>query len=484
MNVASAAAVVVLAAAALLLIARVPLEDIGGPSSPPAPPASRAAACTLGDAHCFDWSRCAGRDGVYVYIYKTSDEPWWSRLLMRLFADAEMSRRFDRRVAAALSARGARVKLVSDPARACLFVPRVGTCLSVNKCPLPTFLAQWRLRALPFWNGTGRNHVLLDHFDSAGASHLPRGASGAAMSMRSATSARHFRPGFDIALPLLGKMSAYRRVVMGGRGDKDGDIAGNASSRFAFAQRKVLVGFLGAPTTPPDGDRAGADSTVGVQGIRQLLRTLHEPASRVVVRVREPKCKVPCKRHAPEFRTEYMDVLLTSRFQLVPRGNGLHSHRLLESLSAGSIPIIVADGIVLPFSGIIPWNEAVVMLAESEWQSIPAVARRIEADPVSARSKQCAGLAIYRNFFMRPGGGSIGLAFRLLQSRVRSNPMFLGTAIVSRGAGVPGATTAQRQRRVLTAWPLGREPAMPKFCKGSKGWTVVELAAQRLTLAH
>ena len=488
-NASVGAAVATLAAA--LLIAWTFTGGVGGvggrtSSSPLLHPAAAAAACTLDDERCFDWSLCARRGTAAVYIYTAEDEPWWSRLLVRLFADDEISKRFDRRVAAALSTRDSGVNVSSDPAKACLFVSRVGSCLSVNQCALPLWLAQWRLRALPFWNGTGRNHVLLDHFDSAYASHLPLGHSGLAVSIRSATSTQHFRPGFDVALPLLGKMSAYRQVVAG----PGTENAGNISSPFAFDQRKVLVGFLGAPTTPADDESAEHTNKLGIRGLRQLLPSLHAPSSRVNIRVREPKCKVPCKKHAPEFRTEYKKVLLTSRFQVVPRGNGLHSHRLLESLSAGSIPIILADGIVLPFSDIIPWHEAVVVLPEMEWRSIPVVAKQIEADPERARSKQCAGLAIYRNFFLRPGGGSIGLAFRLLQSRVRSNLMLRKGGISEKGSARAGVSAPpspkrrlhhQQQYRVLVRWPQGKEPAMPEFCKGSKGWTAVESAAQRLT---
>ena len=144
-----------------------------------------AKGCTLYNSSCFDISRC--RHGVGVYIYTEDDEPLWSRVMTRLFAVQELLLRFDRRVVASLHAVDSGIKIVSDPSKACIFVPRVAACLSVNRCPLPLWLEGLRLRALPFWNNTGHNHVLLDHFDSKEATHLPSHVSGTSISIRSAT---------------------------------------------------------------------------------------------------------------------------------------------------------------------------------------------------------------------------------------------------------------------------------------------------------
>ncbi len=385
---------------------------------------------------------------------------------MRLFARDHETRRFEDRVARALRDPASGVAVTDDPARACLFVPRVGQCLSVNRCPLPAWLAAPRLAALPYWHGTGRNHVLLDHADHPRAQVVPDAR--APLRVRSASAAAYFRDGFDVGLSLRPKVSCYRRAV--------------TDPGAAVARRRLLVGFLGAPTTAPGDDGGGDDDgrgrTVGggggggVGGLRQRLARLHDPANRVDVRVRDPKCKVPCDRHEPEFYSEYRATLLGSKFQLVPRGAGLHSHRLLESLSAGSIPMVLADGMVLPFAELIPWEEAVVVVPEAAWQGVPDLARRLEADAGKMADMQCAGLAVYRNFFLRPGGGTVGLAFRLLQRRIRQHVA---------GSGVGAASLpSPPSPPLLAAWPAGRTPKMPPYCQGSKGWSAVEAAVARL----
>ena len=404
--------------------------------------------CTLHNDECFDFSRC--HNGVGVYIYKEDDEPFWSRIVTRLFAVQELLLRFDRRVIASLRSADSGIRIVTDPSEACIFVPRVASCLSVNQCPLPLWLEGLRLRALPFWNKTGRNHVLLDHFDSKETSHLPPHVRGTSISIRSATSVLNYRKGFDVALSLPGKLSAYRYIVS----------SPESGQSYTFFNRDLLVGFIGAPTTSSE------DAKV-VGGLRQSLASLHNPESRVHVTVRQPMCQVPCKMHAPDYRDEYRRILLRSRFQIVPRGNGLHSHRLLESLSAGTIPIILADEIVLPFHEIIPWHLAVVKVMEKNWRKIPEIALEIEGNREAARDMQCAGLAIYYNFFLRPGGGTIGLAFRLLQSHIHSSTFSVAK---SRKISAP----------LLPDWPTFRKPKLPIFCKESNGWKAVEVAVEAL----
>ena len=60
----------------------------------------------------------------------------------------------------------------------------------------------------------------------------------------------------------------------------------------------------------------------------------------------------------------YGDLLTHTRFALIPRGHGLFSYRLTEALSAGAIPVILADGLVLPFDELINWNAISIRIPE------------------------------------------------------------------------------------------------------------------------
>lgn len=54
-------------------------------------------------------------------------------------------------------------------------------------------------------------------------------------------------------------------------------------------------------------------------------------------------------------------ILQEATFCLVMRGARLGSPALTDTLMAGCIPIIVADGYILPFSDVIDWIRLVLL---------------------------------------------------------------------------------------------------------------------------
>jgi hypothetical protein len=44
----------------------------------------------------------------------------------------------------------------------------------------------------------------------------------------------------------------------------------------------------------------------------------------------------------------------------VPHGHGRWNHRFSEVIAAGAIPVVIADGLILPFSQLIDWRHAAV----------------------------------------------------------------------------------------------------------------------------
>ena len=377
--------------------------------------------CTFDAPHCFDWSSCT--HSTAIYIYPPSASSWFIRSYKHWFSNTDDLHKYDRRIDHALRS-DPTLTITSNPHKACLFVPPIA-CLSVNRCAVPRIFAGPALRQLPYWNTHGRNHVVLDHGDDPFAyvsSGTVDGITGAEIRIRSASSTQYHRPGFDIGLSLRPKLSVYSTVARGG--------GTHQSSR-----RPLLLGFLGAPTTRSK--------------LRRRLSALHDANKNIDVTVRPPKCPVPCPRHSPEYYDEYRSILLRSKFQLVPRGQGLHSHRLLEALASGSVPIVLADGIVLPFAELIPWHKAIIQVPEKEWSLVPSIAL---AHLNQVQEMQCAGLTIYRHFFLRPHG-TISLALRLLQRNIRSKKFFKGK---------------KKHVPLLTPWPIGTpKPASPSFCTSS-----------------
>lgn len=71
---------------------------------------------------------------------------------------------------------------------------------------------------------------------------------------------------------------------------------------------------------------------------------------------------------------DYAALMKKSVFALVPRGDCLFSYRLLEAISFGCIPVILADGWVLPFDRSITWPSMSLVVPEAE---IPSLSDRL-----------------------------------------------------------------------------------------------------------
>lgn len=69
----------------------------------------------------------------------------------------------------------------------------------------------------------------------------------------------------------------------------------------------------------------------------------------------------------------YKDVMSKSLFSLCPRGYGLTSFRICESLQVGSIPVYIYDEEFIPFKDEFEFNKIGVLIKESEIQYIDEI---------------------------------------------------------------------------------------------------------------
>jgi hypothetical protein len=72
----------------------------------------------------------------------------------------------------------------------------------------------------------------------------------------------------------------------------------------------------------------------------------------------------PRYREGPD-QPAYQALLQQPIFAFVPRGDCLFSYRFLEVISFGCIPIVLADGWILPFDRIIRWDGQALHLPET-----------------------------------------------------------------------------------------------------------------------
>jgi hypothetical protein len=75
---------------------------------------------------------------------------------------------------------------------------------------------------------------------------------------------------------------------------------------------------------------------------------------------------------SPSFlKSDYLAFLRKTKFILCPRGNGLGTVRLFESMKAGRVPVIISDRYPLP-SGV-DWSNCSVRIKETEIERIPKI---------------------------------------------------------------------------------------------------------------
>ena len=67
----------------------------------------------------------------------------------------------------------------------------------------------------------------------------------------------------------------------------------------------------------------------------------------------------------------YASVVRDSKFILCPRGGGLASFRLFETLAAGRVPVIISDGWVPPVGPI--WDQVAVRVRESQTEQVASI---------------------------------------------------------------------------------------------------------------
>ncbi len=70
---------------------------------------------------------------------------------------------------------------------------------------------------------------------------------------------------------------------------------------------------------------------------------------------------------------KYTEMLGDSEFSLCPRGTGISSVRLFESMAMGSIPVIIADGYKLPLEHVINWGEISMQVKQNQISRIGQV---------------------------------------------------------------------------------------------------------------
>lgn len=317
---------------------------------------------------CFNFTKCEKSPELLIYTYHLPAPP------QRFFSRINSSRYF-----------------TNDPEEACIFLVFLD-----NDNPWPP-----HPNTLPYWNN-GLNHALVIFADKWSQRGPPPDSIGMAAVLATDTHETTYRAGFDISIPLPGShhMPALMSV--------------NAT------QRKYLVTFRGLRYLGKTGE--------GVFRSWDSFREMHNGRDVIVAtscdhpinnmdREKDPALGVHCDEDEAVHRSHDFNDLMNTTFALVPAGIQPASYRFIEALSAGAIPVLIADNYVKPFDTLIQWYKCLLQFPTTEMQRIVATLQAMKEEEILRRQQYC--MAIYNEYLKDDE--------TLLQSSVRAlKARFLG----------------------------------------------------------
>ena len=164
--------------------------------------------------------------------------------------------------------------------------------------------------------------------------------------------------------------------------------------------------------------------------MRQQLLKLHNPQAGVVVQHHFGgswnTSSIGRGAHVnfANLNGSYTTLMSQSQFAGVPRGDNLFSYRFTEALSGGSIPVVYADGWVLPFAeALINWNSVAVIIPEHDAEKTMEYLHDITLEQRCQMRKK--GYEFFEKFMATPEltiGGIVESLERLMVRRKMEGP--------------------------------------------------------------
>ncbi|XP_020283941.1 exostosin-2 isoform X2 [Pseudomyrmex gracilis] len=257
-----------------------------------------------------------------------------------------------------------------NPYEACIFVPSIDT-LNQNRLKLQE--VSQALRSLPFWN-KGENHLIFNMVPGSVPDYntvidVPVGR---AMIAGAGMSSLTHRPGFDISLPVYSPLvnnlktnHSTMRIWLA--------ISSQININTAFEQDLIEL----KTTYPKD--------------LLMLGPCLHfNPMNNTIRCVEDNIYKYP------DILQDFF-YLQSATFCLIIRGARLAQSALLDAMTAGCIPVIIADSLVMPFHDVIDWTKSVVFVREVDILLTIELLKKISRQRIAEMQEQNAWL--YDRYF-------------------------------------------------------------------------------------
>ncbi|XP_064489627.1 exostosin-2-like isoform X2 [Ornithodoros turicata] len=323
-------------------------------SSPVAEP--RDETCT--HFTCFDVYKC-GHTGprvtVYVYpIFRYVDEhgnvlaQQPSREFMELLDDIQQSEFY-----------------ISDPTKACLFIPSLDL---LNEGTInPKGISQI-LNSLPYWNN-GTNHILFNMLPGTAPDYVEMLGvnTGRAMVMGGGFSTWTYRRGYDISIPVFNPARYSMKRPLPKR--KRPWLVAAFQPHIHFEFRSEIATL--------------ANEHAGVIQLG-LCNHAWDPNNATVRCLGEKVFKYP-------------NVLKEASFCFVVRAARLGQSALSDALMANCIPVIVADSYVLPFSEVLDWKRAALQIREDDVHDTVKILKGVSQLRIAEMRDQC--MLLWERYF-------------------------------------------------------------------------------------
>lgn len=330
------------------------LDALGAYHEPSPPSYSTSSSCRM--ETCFNFTKCAnGHFKVYVYPLDENVPP--SGSYMKIINSLIASRHF-----------------TSDPNSACLFVLSLDTLDRDGLSQDYVRNMPDRIQKLDYFNG-GQNHIIFNLYSGTWPDYTEDLGFdiGKAILAKASMSDEHYRPGFDISLPLFHKHHP----------EKGGEPGLVRDTKFPV-DNKYFVAFKGKRYV----HGIGSDT-------RNSLFHLHNGEDMVMVTTckhgknwraaSDERCEEDNETYE---RWDYDNLLSNSTFCLVPRGRRLGSFRFLETLQAGCVPVLLSNSWQLPFGEVIDWRTATIQPDERLLLQVPEILHSLTASQVFRMKQQ------------------------------------------------------------------------------------------------